>query len=63
MVQTRSQAKSQANTHTVQSTKPVIHNTTPKVDKILIKTEKEKDSKPLHTIVDQQLPQGLTIPP
>ena len=62
MVQTRSQAKAQANAPLIQSTKPVIQNTIPKVDKIPIKTEKEKDSKPLHSVVDQQLPQGLTIP-
>ena len=61
MVQTRSQSKAQANAHTVQSTKLVIQDTTPKVDKIPIKTE--KDSKPLHnTVVNQQLPQGLVIP-
>ena len=63
MVQTRSQAKAQANAPTVQSTKPVTQNTIPKVDKIPIKTEKEKDLKPPHSIVDKQLPQGLTLPP
>ena len=64
MVQTRSQAKAQANAPTVQSTKPVIQNTIPKVLKIPIKTEKEKDSKPPQSaVVNQQLPQGLIIPP
>ena len=63
MVQTRSQAKAQANTSTVQSTKPVTQNATPKIERIPIKTEKEKDSKPLPSGVDQQLPQGLVIPP
>ena len=63
MVQTRSWAKAQANALSVESTKPVTQNTTPKVDKIPIKTGKEKDSKPPHSIVDEQLPQGLTIPP
>ena len=62
MVQIRSQAKAQANAPAVQSTKPVTQNTVPKVDKIPIKTEKEKDSKPPHSVLDQQLPQGLTIP-
>ena len=62
MVQTRSQAKAQANAPTVQNTKPVTQNTIPKVNKIPIKTEKEKDSKPLPSIVDQQLPQGFIIP-
>ena len=54
MVQTRSQVKVQANGPAVQSTKPVTQNTIPKVDKIPIKTEKERDS--LSSIVDQQLP-------
>ena len=62
MVQTRSQAKVQANAPTVQNTKLVTQNTIPKVDKIPIKTEKEKDSKPLPSRVDQQLLQGLIIP-
>ena len=62
MVQTRSQAKAQANASTVNTTgKPVTLNAIPKVDKIPIKTE--KDSKPLHsTVVGQQLLQGLVIP-
>ena len=63
MVQTRSQAKAQANTPTVQNTtgKPVTQNAIPKFDKIPTKTE--KDSKPLHsTVVCQQLPQGVVIP-
>ena len=64
MVQTRSQAKAQANAPTVQNTtgKPVAQDAIPKVDKIPIKTE--KDLKPLQsTVVNQQLPQGLVIPP
>ena len=62
MVQTRSQAKAQANAPTVQNTNPITQNSIPKVDKIPIKTEKEKDTKPPPNIVDQQLPQGLIIP-
>ena len=64
MVQTRSQAKAQANAPIVNTTvKPVTQNAIPKVDKILIKTEKEKDSKPPQsTVVNQQLPQGLVTP-
>ena len=54
IMQTRSQAKAQANASTVQSTKPVIQDTIPKVDKIPIKTEKEKDSKPPHSAVVNQ---------
>ena len=62
MVQTRSQVKAQANAPTVQTTKPVIQNAIPKIERIPIKTEKEKDSKPLPSEVDQQLPKGLVIP-
>ena len=64
MIQTRLQAKAQANASTAQSTKTITQNTIPKVDKIPIKTEKEKDSKPLQSaVVNQQLPQGLIISP
>ena len=63
MVQTRTQAKAQANTPAMQSTKPVTQNTIPKVDKIPITTEKEKDPKPLQSaVVNQQPSQGLIIP-
>ena len=44
IVQTRSKAKAKAaNTPTVQSTtgKPVTQNTIPKMDKILVKTDKD----------------------
>ena len=41
----------------------MTQNTIPKVDDKPVKTEKEKDSKPLPRVVDQQLPQGLIIPP
>ena len=64
MVQTRSQAKAQANAPAVQNTtgKSVTQNALPKVDKIPIKTE--KDSKSLHsTVVGHQLLQGSVIPP
>ena len=62
MVQARSQAKAQANTPAVQSTKPVTQKAVPKIARIPIKTEKEKDSKPPPSRVDQQLPKGLVIP-
>ena len=62
MVQTRSQGEAEANAPAVQSTKPVTQNA-PKIEKIPIKTEKEKASKPLPSRVDQQLPQGLIILP
>ena len=66
MVQTRSQAKAQANAPSVQNTtgKSVTQKAIPKVNKIPIKTEKDKDSKPLQSaVVNQQLPQGLVTPP
>ena len=62
MVQTRSQAKAQANASTVQSTKPVTQNA-PKIERIPIKTEKEENFKPPPSGIDHQLPQGLIIPP
>ena len=62
MVQTRSQAKAQANVLTVQSTKPVTQSAVPKIARIPIKKEKEKDSKLPPSGVDQQLPTGLVIP-
>ena len=63
MVQTRSQAKVQVNAPAVQSTKPVTQNAVPKIKRIPIKTEKERDSKPPPSRVDQELPKGLVIPP
>ena len=62
MVQTRSQAKAQVNVLTVQSKKPVTQSAVPKIVRIPIKTEKEKDSKLLPSRVDKQLPRGLVIP-
>ena len=63
LVQTRLLAKAQVNTPAVQSTKPVMQKATPKIARIPIKTEKEKDSKPPPSGVDQQLPKGIVIPP
>ena len=62
MVQTRSQAKAQANAPIVQNTKPVKQNASI-IERIPIQTEKEKDCKPLTSGVYQQLPQGLIMPP
>ena len=42
MVQTRAQAKAQANAPTVPSTKPVMQKATPKIARIPIKTEKRE---------------------
>ena len=41
MVQTRSQARAQANATAVQSRKPVTQNAVPTIARIPIKTEKE----------------------
>ena len=62
MVQTRSQAKAQTNAPAIQSTKPVTQIATPKIARIPIKAEKEKDSKTLPSRVDQQPPRGIVIP-
>ena len=62
MVQTRSQVKAQTNAPTVQSTKPVMQKAPPKIVRIPIKAEKEKDSKTLPSGVGQQSPRGIIIP-
>ena len=69
MVQTRLQAKTQADAPTAQNTRPVMQKSMPKIARIPTKTEKEKDSKPLSSRVDQKplkgivIPQGALIPP
>ena len=61
-VQMRAQTKSQTNVPTIVNTKPVAWKATPKIVKLPIKTEKEKDSKaPLSRIV-QQPPKGIVVP-
>ena len=62
MVQTRSQAKAEANAPTVPNTQPVAQKATPKIAKIPIKTEKEKESKTPPSRIVQQPPKGLVIP-
>ena len=52
----------QENAPTLQSTKPVTQRATAKIARIPIKTEKEKDSIPLPSRVDQQPPKGIVIP-
>ena len=63
MVQTRAQAKAQANTPAIPSTQPVAQRATPKIAKIPIKTEKEKESKTLPSRIVQQPLKGIVIPP
>ena len=60
-VQTRAQAKAQANAPAVVNTQPVAR-ATPKIVKLPIKTEKEKNTQtPLSGIV-QQPPKGIVMP-
>ena len=60
-VQTRVQAKAQANVSTVVNTQPVAQKTTPKIVKLPIKTEKEKGMKMQPSRVIQQPPKGIVI--
>ena len=62
-VQTRAQAKAQTNTPTVVNTQPVAQKATPKIVKLPIKTEKEKDSKTPLSRIGQQPPKGIVMPP
>ena len=59
MVQTRAQAKAQANVPTIPSTQPVAQKATSKIAKTPIKTEKEKESKTLPSRIVQQPPKGI----
>ena len=62
-VQTRAQAKAQANALTVVNTPPSAQKAAPRIVKLPIKTEKERDTKtPLSGVV-QQSPQGIVTPP
>ena len=63
MVQTRAQTRAQANASAIPSTQPVAQKATPKIAKIPIKTEKEKESKTLPSGTVQQPPKGIVIPP
>ena len=62
-VQTRAQSKAQANAPTVVDTQPVAWKAAPKIVKLPIKTEKEKDTKTLLSRVVQQPPKGTVMPP
>ena len=61
-MQTRAQAKSQTNAPTVVNTQPVAQKATPKVIKLPIKTEKEKDSKTLLSRIVQLPPKSIVMP-
>ena len=62
-VQTRAQAKGQANGPTVVNTQPVVQRATPKIVKLPIKTEKEKEIEMPTSGIIQQPPKGIVIPP
>ena len=62
MVQTRSQTWAQANAPTVQSTQPVAQKATPKIFKMPIKIEKQKESKTPPSGIVQQPPTCIVIP-
>ena len=62
-MQTRAQAKAQANGPTVVNTPPVAQKAAPKIVKLPIKTEKEKATKALLSRVVQQPPKGIVMPP
>ena len=61
-VQMRAQAKAQANAPTVVNTQPVAQKAEPKIVKLPIKTEKEKDIKMLPSGIIQQPPKGIVMP-
>ena len=62
-VQTRAQAKAQANAPKVVNAQPVAPNTTPKIVKIPIETEKKKDIKMPSSRIFQQPPRNIVLPP
>ena len=62
MVQTRAQVKAQANAPTIPSTQPVAQKANPKIAKIPIKIEKEKESKTPPSRIVQQPLKGIVIP-
>ena len=63
-VQTRAQAKAQANALTILDTQPVMQKVTPKVAKLPIETEEKKgDIKTLPTRIAQQPPRSIVLPP
>ena len=55
-------SKSTSKHPAIQSTIPVMQKATPKIARIPIRTEKEKDSKTSPSRVDQQPPRGIVIP-
>ena len=63
-VQTRAQAKAQANAPTALDTQPKMQKVTPEVARLPIKTEeKEKNFKALPSRISQQTPRSIVLPP
>ena len=62
-VQTRAEAKAQTNATTVVNIQSVAWKTTPKIVKLPIKTEKERDTKTLLSGIVQQPPKSIVMPP
>ena len=63
-VQTRAQAKAQANTHTVPDSQPKKQKITPEVTRLPIQTgEKEREFKILPSRITLQTPRGIVLPP
>ena len=62
-VQTRAQAKAQANAPIVVNTQLVAQKAAPKIVKLPIKTEKKKDIKIPPSVIIQHPPKGIVIPP
>ena len=62
-VQTRAQAKVQANAPTVVDTQPVAQKATPKIDKLPSETKEKSNIKTLPSRIISQSPKGIELPP
>ena len=62
-VQTRAQAKAQANGPTAVDTQPITQKVTPNSDKLPSKMKEENNMKRLPSKIIQQSPEGIALPP
>ena len=62
-VQTRAQAKAQANAPTAVDTQPIAQKVTPNSDKLPSKMKEENNMKRLPSRIIQQLHEGIALPP
>ena len=62
-IQTRTQAKAQANAPTVVDTQPVAQKATPKIDKLPSEANERSNIKWLPSRMIQQSPKGIVLPP